>query len=233
MTPPTDAEVAEAERGLLAKSIRKVIQKKDLGNASKWLEQLLAEDEELLAEDVAAAAAYLLADRTGIAIDFPSSQDLPKWAQHKEKASSKNRKKGEKVDFNRVNEVEIYLSIGKVAGVRPGDVVGAIANETGIPGDAIGKVSLFDHKCFVGLSKENAEMLFAEHESIEIRGKSILLKKARPRQESERPSYRKPYKKKAGGGGGRPYKGNKSPSSANKKRGDKPFGRKKKGAKFD
>ena len=139
----------------------------------------------------------LLAEGQGISIR-PAGKDQgrPHWAKNEKERGQRQdmpRDNRGRLDFSSVNEVEVFLSIGRVAGVRPGDIVGAIANEVGIPGGQIGKVSLFDHKTFVGLSKVNADQLLSAHDTLEIRGKHVNLKLANPRDSGG-----------GGGGGGRP-----------------------------
>jgi len=206
MDVASDAQVAAAERYKILKDLKKIQESKQLEDTRVWLEELL-DDEELSAEDLASAAILLLAQQRGLSIQAPKTDRLPDWAQkEKDKKERKSkRSKGEKPDFNKVNEVEIFIGIGKTAGVRPADIVGAIANDAGIPGHVIGKVSLFDQKAFVGLSKADADQLLESHPTLEIRGKSVHLKLARPRKNREEFGWKKP---KRGGF---------------KKRGDKPF----------
>jgi ATP-dependent RNA helicase DeaD len=209
MQVPSDAEVAAAERGLLVKDIKKVLAKGKLEDAREWLSTVL-EDGELSSEDVAAAAVMLLAERQGLNIRFPKDTGLPHWAKKDQsrQGPGEHDRGAPRGDFRSVNEVEIFFSIGRIAGVRAGDIVGAIANEVGIPGRQIGKVSLFDHKTFVGLSKENAEQLLAEHPTLEVRGKHVQLKLARPRnQGSDQRWDKKNFDDK---GGKRPWKSKKS-----------------------
>lgn len=214
MEVPSDALVAEAERRQLARDIEKVLKKGLPETAEQWLDEVL-ENPELTAESVAAAAVHLLATRAGISIGFSNETAPPKWAQRPQKKSHGER--GPRPDFDAVNQVELFLSVGKLAGVRPGDVVGAIANDTPLYGNDIGKVSVFDHKTFVGLSQEHADLLLAEHPVLEVRGKSIRLKKARPRPPQRSHGF-SPGFKQGKPGGKRPY--------GSKKKGPKSGGRK-------
>lgn len=214
MEVPSDALVAEAERAQLTRDIEKVLKKGLPENARHWLDEVL-ENPDISSEDIAAAAVHLLATRQGISIDFSNDITPPKWAQKSQKKSAGDR--GPRPDFDQVNQAEIFLSVGRVAGVRPGDVVGAIANDTELSGNDIGKVSVFDHKTFVGLSQEHAELLLDQHPTLEIRGKSIRLKKARPRREQKSHGFSPNFKQKKSGGH-RPY--------GSKKRGPKGAGRK-------
>ncbi len=43
------------------------------------------------------------------------------------------------------------MSLGRKAGVRPGDLVGAIANETGLSGREIGPIRITDNYSVVGV----------------------------------------------------------------------------------
>ncbi len=50
--------------------------------------------------------------------------------------------------------VRLFIDAGSRAGVRPGDIVGAIANEAGVPGKAIGSIDIYDDFTFVELPSQ-------------------------------------------------------------------------------
>ena len=52
--------------------------------------------------------------------------------------------------------VRLFIDAGSRAGVRPGDIVGAIANEAGVPGKAIGSIDIYDDFTFVELPRSSA-----------------------------------------------------------------------------
>ena len=49
------------------------------------------------------------------------------------------------------------MSLGRKAGVRPGDLVGAIANETGLVGREIGPIRISDAYSVVGVPEASVE----------------------------------------------------------------------------
>jgi ATP-dependent RNA helicase DeaD len=73
------------------------------------------------------------------------------------------------------NDVELYLPIGRSRGVRPGDLVGALANEAGIPSSQIGRITIVDHKSFVGMSEQAADMVLRRLETVQIRGVDVRI----------------------------------------------------------
>ena len=65
-------------------------------------------------------------------------------------------------NFAAAKEVELFLAMGQQSGLRVADVVGLLANEKGIPSRRIGRITLLDRKCFVGLPREVAESLLRD-----------------------------------------------------------------------
>ncbi len=65
-----------------------------------------------------------------------------------------------------------YLDAGRDAGLRPGDIVGAIANETGISGRTIGAIEILDGWSFVEVREQDAGLLEKLHQTT-LRGKPV------------------------------------------------------------
>ncbi len=74
---------------------------------------------------------------------------------------------------------ELFVPVGHRQGVRPGDLVGALTNEFGVPGNAIGRITIAERKSFVGVVKEVAARLLAESPVLTIRGTSARISQAR------------------------------------------------------
>jgi ATP-dependent RNA helicase DeaD len=72
--------------------------------------------------------------------------------------------------------VRLRMNLGKMHGIRPGDVVGAIAGETGIPGKAIGAIEIRDRHTLVDVAEKHVKkVLKASSGQYQLRGKPILL----------------------------------------------------------
>ncbi|MGI9606172.1 MAG: DbpA RNA binding domain-containing protein, partial [Acidimicrobiales bacterium] len=50
-----------------------------------------------------------------------------------------------------------YVGVGRRGNVRPGDLVGAIANETGLAGRDIGPIRISDHYSVVGVPESSVD----------------------------------------------------------------------------
>lgn len=67
--------------------------------------------------------------------------------------------------------VRLYIGIGRSAGVRPQDLVGAITNEAGVAGRAVGAIEIFDHHSVVEVAEEVAPNVLAALRGTTIKGK--------------------------------------------------------------
>ena len=72
--------------------------------------------------------------------------------------------------------VRLRLNLGDAHGLRPGDVVGAIASEVGIPGRAIGAIDIRREHTFVDVSEKHVrQVLKASSGQYLLRGRPVML----------------------------------------------------------
>lgn len=87
--------------------------------------------------------------------------------------SSRGGRRGE-----RGNMVRLFINIGKVHNVKPGDILGAIAGESGIPGRMIGSIDMYDNYTFVEVPQDCADEVLDSMRKARIRGKNVHMEKA-------------------------------------------------------
>jgi ATP-dependent RNA helicase DeaD len=75
----------------------------------------------------------------------------------------------------------LFLNVGRNEGVRPADIVGAIAGEAGIPGRTIGAIDLYDTYAFVEVPQEQAQRVVESLNRASLRGHPVRIEVARPR----------------------------------------------------
>lgn len=74
--------------------------------------------------------------------------------------------------------VRLFINIGKKQNTRPGDILGAIAGETGMPGKLIGSIDMYDKYTFVEVPREYAAEVIDVMKNAKIKGKSINIEPA-------------------------------------------------------
>ena len=75
----------------------------------------------------------------------------------------------------------VFISLGRSAGVRPQDLVGAIANEAGLPGRAVGAIEIADRFSLVEVPAEAVDRVVAALRRATIRGRKVTARRDRGR----------------------------------------------------
>ncbi len=73
----------------------------------------------------------------------------------------------------------LYVALGRKAGVRPGDLVGAIANEAGIDSADIGAIEIADRFSLVEVPDQSADEIIRALRGTTIRGKRVMARRDR------------------------------------------------------
>ena len=74
--------------------------------------------------------------------------------------------------------VSLQFNLGRSAGLRPGDLVGAIANEANMRGSEIGAIKINDKSAFVQVPEQHAGKVLRSMDGAKIRNKSVRVRRA-------------------------------------------------------
>ena len=74
--------------------------------------------------------------------------------------------------------VRLFINIGKNQNVKPGDILGAIAGESGMPGKLVGSIDMYDKYTFVEVPEESADVVLHAMKHVKIKGKSVHMEVA-------------------------------------------------------
>jgi ATP-dependent RNA helicase DeaD len=73
----------------------------------------------------------------------------------------------------------LFIGAGKRAGIRPADLVGAIAGETGVPGNMLGPIKISETFSLVDVPEEFADDIIRKMKNASIRGKQVTIRRDR------------------------------------------------------
>ena len=73
--------------------------------------------------------------------------------------------------------VTLCIDGGRKNKMRPGDVLGALTGEAGIPGSEVGKIDLFDFHTFVAIRRASADLALARLREHKIKGRYFKIRK--------------------------------------------------------
>ncbi len=77
--------------------------------------------------------------------------------------------------------IQLWVGGGRRAGLRPGDLVGAIANEAGVPGSVVGAIQIFDDFALVDVQAGVVDGVADALRRARIRGQQVQVRRERPR----------------------------------------------------
>jgi ATP-dependent RNA helicase DeaD len=123
---PTRADVAARRQALFKARILKTLEEQNLELQLALVEELAEESGRDMAEIAAALASLAHGDKP-LSPQPAEPEPAPVLAPQMEDGM-----------------VRLFVSAGRSTGVRPADIVGAIANEAGVPGKQIGAIDIYD-----------------------------------------------------------------------------------------
>ena len=74
--------------------------------------------------------------------------------------------------------VRLFINIGKKDKIKPGDILGAIAGESGMPGRLVGAIDMFDKYTFVEVPREYGKEVLNAMKHAKIKGKAVNMEPA-------------------------------------------------------
>ena len=73
--------------------------------------------------------------------------------------------------------VTLAIDGGRKNKVRPGDILGALTGDAGIPGDQVGKINIFDFVAYVAIKRDSARKALARLENGKIKGRKFKVRR--------------------------------------------------------
>jgi len=195
MQLPSTEYINNARVSRFKQRISDTLATEELSFYTQLVEQFQAEHD-IPSQDIAAALAKMAQGDTPLLI-----KDLPKRSTRRERSDNKpsTRGRGERNergegkprrnrDRNADIKMDLYrIEVGNSHGVKPGNIVGAIANETGIDGDHIARIKIEENYSTVELPAGMPKELFQELKKVRVAGQQLnisvldpaLIKKAK------------------------------------------------------
>jgi ATP-dependent RNA helicase DeaD len=156
---PTAADIAARRRALFTDALRERLQ---AGTYDGHLETVEALAEEYDPAEIAAAALQMVWETWG-GTAKETAEAVAAYGEQPEPGMT-----------------QLFVGMGRQDGLRPSDLVGAIANEAGLPGQAIGAIEILDRTAFVEVPAESAEAVMAALNRTTLRGRRVRVQVACP-----------------------------------------------------
>jgi len=183
MAMPSMADVRESRIGSQIEELEATLEKGGLKPYIERIEQM-AEGNYSPTEIAAAFLKMKIGNTEGKDYDAPKPQNEGK--ERREKGDRKGDRKGKRDKGANQNTsfsfdsdadmVKLTFNVGKKDKIRPGDLVGAIAGEAGIPGNVIGHIKIQDNYSFVDVPSDYAAQVVDAMNRCQVKGKKVRVK---------------------------------------------------------
>lgn len=202
MEVPSGSEVSDKRILQFKQRMTEVLESQNLEFIYEMLSEYSTEADRS-AEEIASALAYLLQKERPLQVE-----DAPRRnKQHDRKLDTRDepRNRKERGDSQRsentsrsprknsdVPMARYRLEVGRNDEVKPGDIVGAIANEAEIDSQYIGHIKLHDDYCTVELPDDMPVELLQHLKKVKVRNKALNISVDGKAEPTDKPAQRKP-----------------------------------------
>jgi ATP-dependent RNA helicase DeaD len=183
---PTIADLRARQLELTRAALHESILEDDLERFRVVVEPL-AEEFDLM--DVALAAIKLAHEASGAAANEEEIPEARPVADDGRQRAERGAKRGRPPAGSMTR---LFIGAGRIAGIRPQDVVGAIAGESSLGGRDIGAIEIADRFTLVEVPEAAADEVIAALRGATIKGKKPMVRRERFESKPQRPGRPKP-----------------------------------------
>jgi ATP-dependent RNA helicase DeaD len=172
---PTVADLRAKQLELTRASLREQLLQGDLDDVRVVIESLADEFDVV---DVAAAAVKLAQGATRRDGDI----EIPETRRPERVADGRGRGRAarpSRTPRGSDNMARIFVGAGRQAGVRPADLVGAIAGKAGIASRELGAIEIADRFALIEVPEERADDIVAAMKKATVRGQKVQVRRDR------------------------------------------------------
>lgn len=168
---PSVADLRSKQIELTVESLNDALTGDDLEDYNRVLHALAGEDQ----RKIALAAIKLVHEARGATLDEREIPDASHAAAKRDRGGDRGAKGKPKIATGPTGF--IHVSAGRRAGVRPKDLVGAFANESGLTGREIGPIRINDTHSVVGVPEGAVEEVLRAMQRAQVRGKPVKVRR--------------------------------------------------------
>ncbi len=169
---PSLDDVANVRVENVFRKLEKTIEEEDLTLSVQAIQEYLDKNETTAMDLAAAFLKMELGDALGEQQDDLVQEQYVWESETKGKGKGKGRRKDDK------DMVRLFLNVGKKQKLKPGDILGAIAGESGLPGRAVGSIDMYDKYTFVDVPSKYYKQVIKSMKHAKIKGNRVNVEKA-------------------------------------------------------
>ncbi|MDO5530717.1 DEAD/DEAH box helicase [Sutterella sp.] len=181
-TVPSATDVQAKRMEVIRGALGELLAAGDLDRYRVVVESLCEEHDPM---DVAAAAVRFALESEGGAED---NEEIPAFAARERRERRDDRaprgERGERGERPRRRELgtpepgmtRLFIGAGRMSGIRPGDIVGAIANEANVSSRSIGAIEITERFTLADVESEIADQVIDALQGVRFKGRTVTVR---------------------------------------------------------
>jgi ATP-independent RNA helicase DbpA len=117
------------------------------------------------------------AGRDGLALNLVTPREMPRALDIEQRSGAKLRWAQPKAGAGKASlqapNATLRLDAGRTDKMRPGDILGALTGDAGLPAEAVGKIDVFATRAYVAIRREDADKALARLRAGKIKGRNV------------------------------------------------------------
>ncbi|NOY13028.1 MAG: DEAD/DEAH box helicase [Deltaproteobacteria bacterium] len=187
MALPSRKDITNRRIGLFKEKIAEAMESQELEFFEELIDQYQSEYD-IGHRKIAATLAYLLQKERPLQPDERFADEIRVERSERERGPDRGRKTGDE-------QMQTYrIEVGRMHGVEPGNIVGAISNEGKINSRDIGRIKLFDSFSLVDLPKNLSPEVLHKLKSVWVCDEQLQISPDRG-TDTDKPAYRRQFAK--------------------------------------
>jgi len=193
---PSVADLRARQVELTVDAVRAALAADDRDAFAPILDALRADHDDAA---IALGALKLVHEAGGATIEEP---EIPEYVERGDRPAGRDR--GARRDGDRPltrgpvgdgSTAFVHVGMGRNGGIRPADLVGAIANESGLVGRDIGPIRITDHSSVVGVPTASVDHVIEAMQGAVVRGKKVAVRRYTDEPQATRGSAKLGHRK--------------------------------------
>ena len=199
MDLPSTALINDKRIANFKQRITDTLANEDLGLFSQLIEQYQQEHNVPAVEVAAALAQMLQGDTPFLLRNKPRGHANKDWNTDERKSHKKRDRSSRKESMPKEGMQRYRIEVGHTHKVKPGNIVGAIANEAGLDSQFIGHIDIHNHYSLIDLPEGMPKDIYNNLKKVWVSGQQLkisLPEKRRKSRNSQNPAKNKARKRR-------------------------------------
>ncbi len=177
---PSASDVTNTKVNNLLKDMERIIKEDNISNLVNSIEREISAQSYNSVDLAAALLKSMIGEQKDEKDDILFLKEN-EWKDKLDRPYKSAKRNNYRENYKDKSNSRLFINIGKSQGVKPGDILGAISGESGVPGKLVGSIDMYDKYTFVDVPRNSVSRILNSMKMTKIKGKNVNIELANRR----------------------------------------------------